>query len=75
MFGEEDSSDDGVRLEKQEHIAKILMTVPANMKATVTSTSSFDEFKFIVKVIFSGIFFTYYPPGNTSSFRQYASEP
>lgn len=43
MFGEEDSSDDGVRLEKQEHIAKILMTIPANMKATVTSTSSFYD--------------------------------
>ena len=39
MFGEEDSSDDGVRLEKQEHIAKILMTIPANMKATVSNTS------------------------------------
>lgn len=48
MFGEEDSSD-GVRLEKQEHIARILMTIPANMKATVSNTSFFYKFKFIVK--------------------------
>jgi hypothetical protein len=46
MFGEEDSSDDGVRLEKQEHIARILMTIPANMKATASSTSFFYELKF-----------------------------
>jgi hypothetical protein len=56
MFGEEDSSDDGVRLEKQEHIAKILMTIPANMKATVTSSSSYYKFKFIVKPIFQEYF-------------------
>ena len=75
MFGEEDSSDDGVRLEKQEHIAKILMTIPANMKATVSSTSFFYEFKFSRETNISGIFFVYYPPDNTSSFKQYASKP
>jgi len=37
MFGEENPLDDGVRLEKQEHIARILMTIPANMKATVSN--------------------------------------
>lgn len=34
MFGEENSLDDGLRLEKQEHIAQILMTIPGTMKAT-----------------------------------------
>ncbi|KAF8812411.1 hypothetical protein BYT27DRAFT_6419485 [Phlegmacium glaucopus] len=34
MFGEETLLDDGIRLQKQEHIARILMTIPANMKAT-----------------------------------------
>ena len=56
MFGEEDSSDGGVRLEKQEHIARILMTIPANMKATVNNTSIFYEFKFIVKLIIQEYF-------------------
>ena len=41
MFDEE--LDDGVRLEKQEHIARILMTIPANMKATVSSAFSFTN--------------------------------
>ena len=44
MFGQEDSLEDGVRLEKQEHIARILMTIPANMKATVSSASFSYEF-------------------------------
>ena len=42
MFSGEDSSDDGVRLEKQEHIAKILMSIPSNMKATVSNTSFYN---------------------------------
>ena len=39
MFGEDDSLDDGVRFEKREHIARMLMTVPANMKAIVSNVS------------------------------------
>ena len=74
MFGEDDSSDDGVRLEKQEHIAKILMTIPANMKAKVSNTSFYCEFKSNRGYI-SGIFFTYHPPRDTSSLRQHASKP
>jgi hypothetical protein len=52
MFGEDDSSDDGVRLEKQEHIAKILMTIPANMKAKVSNTSFYYEFKFHREILY-----------------------
>ena len=39
MFGEDDSLDDGVRFEKREHIARMLMTVPANMKVIVSNVS------------------------------------
>lgn len=66
MFGEEDTLDNRVRLEKQEHIARILMTIPANMKATV---SHILQPQIHYKFKSSGIFFTDFPPGDTSSFN------
>lgn len=77
MFGEEDSLDDRARLEKQEHIARILMTIPANIKATVSnaSLSSFFFLQLRIHHEFVGVFFTYFPSSDSSSFNQYSSEP
>ena len=68
MFSEGNSLDDGVRFEKQEHIARTLMTIPANMKATVSNA---PPFKFTMRLKCSGVLFTYFSPGHTSSLKQY----
>ena len=62
MFGEEDSLDNGVRLEKQEHIARILMTIPANMKATVNNSSlPFKNSNLPRNLNFRNIFHLFFP--------------